>query len=444
MSGQQWMSPFEPSVARPFDLAARVHLCRRVAFAAPPRLLRALEGKDPLACARFFVRGEAEPPDYQKIAAWRSVFQLIDSNSVVAGAWIARMELTRHPLRQRLALFWDDHFATGARKVQNPLWMDEQVQAFEEDGMGPFPKLLARVVKGPAMLRWLDADQNRRGHPNENLGRELLELFTLGRGHYSEKDIQEASRALTGWRIHRGQFSFLQRAHDKGGKRILGKSGHFDGDSLLGLLVRQEACGRFLARKLCEAFVGPGVPEMAVKEFANVLRTNGLHIGKSMEVLLASRLFYDLRFRGSKIRSPMAFLLWMTRSMEAYMPPRPLYFAAAKLGMRLLDPPDVGGWPKGKAWLAEAPWILRARLASQIARGKKPGPMFPDLETRLGDLRMEKALEALAGRLYPEGLPEEKLSLLREQARESGGLPRKIALAGLFGSLCSLPEAWSE
>ena len=112
--------------------------------------------------------------------------------------------------------------------------------------------------------------------------------------------------------------------------------------------------------------------------------------------------------------------------------------------MRLLDPPDVGGWPEGKAWLAEAPWILRARLASRIGRGKKPGPMFPDLETRFGDLSLEEALQELTRRLYPEGLSKAKRSLLRQQARESVGLPAKVALAGLFGSLCSLPEAWSE
>lgn len=444
MSGKEWMSPFEPSAVRPFDLAAKAHLCRRAAFAAPPSLLKALEGKDPVACARFFVQGEPESADYKKFAGWREVFQVVDSKSVVAGSWLGRMELTRHPLRQRLALFWHDHFATGARKVQHPQWMDAQVRAFEEDGLGPFPRLLARVVKGPAMLRWLDADENRKGHPNENLGRELLELFTLGRGNYSEKDIQEAARALTGWRIHRGDFSFLQRAHDKGPKTILGETADFDGDALLALLVRQPACAEFLAKKLCAALVGPGVPEEAVREFAGVLREKKLHIGDSLEILLASRLFYDPRFRGARVRSPVDFLLWMARSMEAYMAPRPLYFAAAKLGMRLLDPPDVGGWPKGKAWLAEAPWILRARLASQIARGRKPGPMFPDLETRFGDLSLEEALQELSGRLYPEGLSEAKRSLLLQQARESVDLPPKVALAGLFGSLCSLPEAWSE
>ncbi len=444
MRDKAWMSPFRPSVTEPFDLEAKAHLCRRAAFGASPRLLRRLKGKDPRACARFFVQGEAQTVDFQKIAGWRDVFQVLGSNSVVAGAWLARMQLTRHPLRERLSLFWHDHFATGARKVQNPLWMDDQVMAFEEEGLGSFPSLLNRVVKGPAMLKWLDADKNRRGHPNENLGRELLELFTLGRGHYSEKDIQEAARALTGWRIHRGEFSFRRKAHDKGPKTILGETANFDGDALLDLLVGRPACAEFLATKLCRAFVGPKVPKEAVQEFAQVLRKQKLHIGRSIEVLLASRLFYEPRFRMAKVRSPIAFLLWMTRSMEAFMAPLPLYRAAAKLGQRLLDPPDVGGWPEGEAWLAEAPWILRARIASRIARGKNPGPMFPNLETRMAEMTPEEALGEMLRRLYPQGLPEAKLSLLREQAREGERLPYKVCLAGLFGSLCSLPEAWSE
>ncbi len=441
---ESWMEPFQPGKDHPFDLASKAHLCKRAAYAAPPSLIRALEGKSPLECAHFFVQGEPESQDYERIEGLRDSFLALDDKSYIAASWLARMELTRHPLRQRVALFWHDHFATGARKVQNPLWMEEQVRAFEEDGLGSFPKLLERVIKGPAMLKWLDADLNRRGHPNENLGRELLELFTLGRGHYSEKDVQEASRALTGWRIHRGGFSFFRRVHDGGIKRILGETGRFDGDALLALLLRQEACANFLAGKLCQAFVGPNVPEEAVKDFAKVLRDKELHIGRSLEVLLASRLFYDPRFRGTKIRSPIAFLLWMARSMEGYMAPRVLYQEAAKLGQRLLDPPDVGGWPQGKAWLAEAPWILRARLASRIGRGQKPGPLFPDLEDRLGDLSPTRVLEELLSRLYPEGLPAPKVALLRQQAKEGRSLPRKQFLAGLFGSLCSLPEAWSE
>jgi uncharacterized protein (DUF1800 family) len=440
----KWMEEFQPTALNPFDLEAKAHLCRRAAYAAPPGLLRALENKSPAECAQFFVEGETESKDFAKIESNRDVFLFVDGMANLAGGWLARMELTKHPLRQRVAMFWHNHFATGARKVQNPLWMEEQVQAFEGEGMGSFPKLLGRIVKGPAMLKWLDADQNRRGHPNENLGRELLELFTLGRGNYSEKDIQEASRALTGWRIHRGRFSFLRGAHDKGIKVVLGERGNWDGNTLLTLLTQQEACPRFLAKKLCEAFVGPGVPEEAVQDFAQVLRGNDLHIGKSLQVLLASRLFYALRYRGRNIRSPIAFLLWMTRSMEAFMSPRSLYQVAAKLGQRLLDPPDVGGWPVGKAWLAEATWILRARIASRIGRGRKPGPMFPDLEGRFEDFSIEEALDEMMQRLFPQGLPKAKTVLLRQQAEESAGLPKKVCLAGLFGSLCSLPEAWSE
>jgi hypothetical protein len=198
------------------------------------------------------------------------------------------------PLGERLALMWHNHFATSNRKVQNLVWMREQNELFRQHGRGPFAELLRAVIKHPAMLVWLDADSNRKGHPNENLARELTELFTVGIGNYTEADIKEAARALTGWTVMRNEFQIQGARHDPGEKAVLSHRGKLTGDDLLDLLIEHPSTARRLAWRLCGTFMGEGVvDDDALDRLTKDLGEHGLDIGWAVETILRSELFFS-------------------------------------------------------------------------------------------------------------------------------------------------------
>ena len=213
------------------------------------------------------------------------------------GLWLYRMILTARPLRERMTLFWHNHFATSLSKVQNPVLMQRQNGLLREHALGNFRAMLAAVGKDPAMLVWLDATANRKAKPNENYAREVMELFTLGRGRYTEKDIQEAARAFTGWFVVRDRFSMLPTQHDDGVKTIFGKTGRFRGEDVPGLLLDQPACAEFLAAKLYRQFVNevdtPAPTLLA--PLAKSLRSSDYDIAAAVRMILRSNLFFDRR-----------------------------------------------------------------------------------------------------------------------------------------------------
>src|SRR4030095_6600645 len=178
--------------------------------------------------------------------------------------WIYRMTFTHRPLEEKMTLFWHGHFATSARKVRNTSLMYLQNLLFREYALGDFHRLLLAVSKDPAMILWLDNQQNRRGRPNENYAREIMELFTMGLGNYSERDVKDAARAFTGWHVRNGSFAFSRFQHDFWKKTVLGTRGDLNGDEVVAILVRQPATARFLARKLVKFFVSDPPDESMV------------------------------------------------------------------------------------------------------------------------------------------------------------------------------------
>ncbi len=436
-----WLRPFRPGRDGAFDEAAVLHLLRRAAFGNPPSEVERMLRLGPEGAARALVAGSEPDRAAQSLEDMRPFVLGTESGRDLAAFWFARLCRTRHPLRMRMTLFWHDHFATSIRKVRNAWWMTEQFETFEGLGLGPFPDLCRAVVKGPAMLRWLDAPSNRKGRPNENLGRELLELFTLGRGNYGERDVKEAARALTGWTIIKGRFRFDRRRHDPGVKEVCGKQGKWDGDALCTHLFSLESCARFLAGKLLEHFVGPRWPVEARTELAEVLRERGLHIGEALEVLLASRLFHRPEFRGARLRGPIEWQAWVLRSLGARASPAALHRSAGRMGQRLLDPPDVAGWPEGEAWLSSASWLQRADFALCLGRPGGPFHLDPPLEELVPDRGPEAECGFLIRALLPEGLPRRAEEILKARARAEARLPRPVRLAGLLGALLLVPAA---
>lgn len=440
-SREDWFAPFEPSAQRPFDRTAVTHLLRRTALGHPPALIERCLALGPQGAAASLVAGE--PPDAReaRLVEMRDVVLASEDAGDLAGWWLARLLMTRHPLLQRMALFWHDHFATSARKVKSAYWMAQQLAAFEAHGLGEFRTLLLRIARGPAMLRWLDNEQNRKGRANENFARELFELFTLGRDNYSEGDIQEAARAFTGWRIARERFFFDRRRHDPGAKTIFGRSGRFSGEQVIDLALGREDCARFLAHKLLAAFVGPKYPREALGAFGRILRARQLHIGEALQVLLSSELFYRPVHRAARIHGPVEWVVWFLRTLECTAAPKALARAAGRMGQALLDPPDVSGWAEEEAWLSSASWLHRANLAGVIGSGKEPYRLCPELPRLVRAHRPAGEVAWLVERLFPEGIAQDELRELEAQARAEDKLSRPVRLQGLLRACLMLPRA---
>src|SRR5262245_59453108 len=247
-------APYTPDSETPWELRRVVHLHRRAGFAATWNELQRDLKDGPARSIDRLLKGQTRMavPDNFRTVADQLAGRAAESPAWLKAWWLYRMYAGPDPLGERLSLLWHNHFATSHDTVNDTAVMRRQNELFRQRGRGPFAKLLKAVVHDPALLIFLDAPANRKGHPNENLARELMELFTLGIGHYSETDVKEAARALTGWKLTLGVFRHWPPDHDDGQKTILGKKGRWSGDDLVRLLLEHPATSRRLAWRLCE------------------------------------------------------------------------------------------------------------------------------------------------------------------------------------------------
>jgi uncharacterized protein (DUF1800 family) len=293
------------------------------------------------------------------------------------GSWFYRFVFGPDPLRERLALFWHSHFATGYAKVQDVVAMWGQNALFRRLGRAPFADLLNAAVRDPALMVYLDAQTNRRGHPNQNLARELMELFTLGIGNYTEQDVREAARALTGWTVSDGHFAEAPDDHDAGDKTILGRRGRWTGSDLVRILLEYPATATRLATRLCGLFFGEqAVAADAVRSLADGLRQRRLDVSWAVETILRSGRFYGAANLRNRILAPAEFAAGATRALELFDPATSTLVLAdwsARLGQDLFDPPNVGGWPGGRDWISPRTMIVRANCVTALLGGIDAG-----------------------------------------------------------------------
>jgi hypothetical protein len=284
-----------------------------------------------------------------------------------AGWWIEQMVEAEHPLREKLVLFWHGYFTSSMRDVRNGEAMIRQNELFRRHALGNFGELLRAVLRDPAMLEYLDNNQNRKDKPNENLARELMELFTLGVGNYTEQDIKEAARALTGWRTQDGSEAlYSPRQHDNGKKTILGRTGRFDADDLVDLLLAQPACPRWVAGRLLEHFEGRKPSEARLAEYARHLKDSKFELTPFFEKLLLDERFYGPDVVGERIAGPVEYMVGSVRRLGVQVPPSLLWLAAGQLGQRLFDPPNVKGWEGGEAWISTSTLLARGNMAGML------------------------------------------------------------------------------
>lgn len=389
-------STYQPTRGNPWNLQRVVHLHRRAAFgAAWPVIQRDLADGPNAAVSRLLdgqVPPEAAPADFDQLAGIIGS-AAADSSSAerLKAWWLYRCLFTPHPLQERLTLMWHNHFATSNFKVDDLRLTKRQNDTLRKHAFAPFGDLLKTMTRDPALLVWLDAPQNRKGHPNENLARELMELFTLGIGHYSEDDVMEAARALTGCTVKQGEFSFQANAHDDGDKEILGHSGKLSADDFVNLLLEQPATAQRLAWRLTSEFFGEGVvADAAMKELADGLRKNNLDIRWAVETILRSELFFSQKNIGTRVCDPVSFLIGplralecgaQTRSVSEGSRPSPSTLVLAewvsRMGQDLFYPPNVGGWSGGRAWLSTRSVIARANFIAALAAGQLSTPARP-------------------------------------------------------------------
>jgi uncharacterized protein (DUF1800 family) len=452
-TGNRW-APYQPARDMPWNLHRVVHLHRRAGFAATrPEVERDLRD-GPEASIDRFLNGQAHTTgvrsDHEALAGHIGD-AAVDSRQAerIKAWWVFRMLASPDPLGERLALMWHNHFATSNRKVDDLGAMRRQNELFRRSACARFGDLLNEVMRDPALLIWLDAPANRKGHPNENLARELMELFTLGIGHFDEADVKEAARALTGWTLHQGSFVANAATHDAAEKTLLGKSGRWNGADLIRILLDHPATARRLAGRLCDTFLGEGAAAPDdVNALAQGLRLRQLDIGWGVATILRSRAFFATENLGARVVGPVEFVVGAVRALECLEPlPSTLLLAEwiTRIGQDLFYPPNVGGWPGGRTWLSTRGMIARANFASALVSGRELGVDEPPDILRLAGLDrrendLDRVVACLAGRLLGTDPGPEWRKSVAEAARAGSSSLSEAARRAAGVSLAS-PEA---
>jgi hypothetical protein len=286
----------------------------------------------------------------------------------VAYWWANRMLTSPRPLEEKMALLWHGHFASNESKVRDYRKLFQQLELFQKQGTGNFRNLLIAVAQDPAMLVFLDAGVNVKGASNENFAREIMELFTMGVGHYTEKDIREAARAFTGWNCVDLKFVVNKDQHDDGEKIFLGKTGRFDGVDIIGIILQQPATADFIAGKIYRFFVRQDLsPQLQVK-LGSVLRDSNYEIAPLLEKIFLSRDFYSPASVGTEIKSPVELAVTTYRKLGLTSIPGVPDFnsVTGALGQQLFSPPTVAGWAGGQSWITPGLLLERGNFARDV------------------------------------------------------------------------------
>ncbi len=381
--------------------------------------------------------------------------------------WLTRLIESPRPLEEKMTLFWHGHFATSYRGIEDSYHMFMQNQVFRNNAVGNFKALAHAIIRDPAMLKYLNNDQNRKQQPNENLARELMELFTLGEGHgYTEDDIKQGARALTGYTYRDDKFIDLdsrqyRRRHDGGAKTILGQTGNFDGDDFVEIIFSRRACSEFLCLKLYRYFVNdmPGEPNLPRQRFvmamAKSLRDNKYQLRPMLKQVFTSAHFYDASNIGSQIKSPIQLIVQAMRSLRT--PTRQLAAlagAADLMGQKIFYPPSVKGWEGGRTWINTSTLFVRQNTLVYMLTGRLPDQhpwdndgttydarhLVEHLREPDGGIDVRDAVTYLLRISLACEVREERIQGLVEFVKERGERLDNAMLIALLSLITSMPE----
>lgn len=490
MAGEFSMKPLS---SHRFDESAAAHLIRRAAFGATPAQISAVAAMGLDKAIDYIVDyggidasdlPEAEvdpdvisPPNEEERIALRAARQQGDQASLdrfrqvrliregedrqqmgdVTRWWLGRMISTPRPLEENLTLMWHGHFASRHRNVRDSYLMFKQNQFFREHASGSFADMAHGIIHDPAMLIFLNNNSNNRRKPNENLARELMELFTLGEGNYTEQDIREGARALTGYGVSDNDFEFHRAMHDPGSKTILGDSGTHDGDKFVDILLAREACPRFIAYKLYRHFVadidGEADPRTqgCINQIATALRRFDYQIAPTLKFIFRSEHFHSEVVVGAKIKSPAELLVGTIRTLNT--PVRSLSIlgeAMDIMGQTLFDPPSVAGWDGGRGWINTSTLFARQNLCAYLVAGKLPfndgwtqdevayDPMF--LIADMAVPAPAKVVDRVLSLLVPAGVTSQRRQELVQFVEQNSERIRPGTLVALLLVVTAMPE----
>jgi uncharacterized protein (DUF1800 family) len=436
---------FKPLSSKNWDYAKAAHLLNRAGFGGPPAEIQKLADLGLDRAVAHLLNYESIPdltanpvwakPDPERMQTIRDMNQHGTPEAKrqlqqeeqkmqrermleLRGWWLARMAKGPRPLQEKLVLFWHGHFATSVEKVRDAYFMWRQNELFRRLATGNWPRLLLEMGKDPAMLVWLDQAQSNKQHPNENFAREVMELFALGEGHYTEHDIAEAARALTGWSLDRINQEFIRRpfAHDNGEKTFLGRTGNLTGEDVITQIVAQPQSARFIAAKLWNYFAGQMPSEELNEALAANFRANGNNFKPFLDALLRSDEFYSDAVIRNQVKSPVQWLVGSVRVLESELPPPLVSWGMLRqLGQDLFAPPNVKGWDGGVTWITTNTLLTRYNDAQSLVEGTLPPLSATDYAKKAGGAGGEKAMKMLQ-RIRLGGVNVEKILTPEERA----------------------------
>lgn len=363
--------PYQPSSESSWDLKKVGHLYRRAGFGATWAELDAALQAGPQKTIDLLMAGRAADASFEEMMARTREGLVTGNNGNGASAWwLYRILYGTHPLLEKMTLFWHNHFATSNAKVQNAGFMLKQYDLLKCYALGSFNSMLREMSSDPAMMIWLDTALSKKGKPNENYARELMELFCLGIGNYTEQDIREAARAFTGWSIKTGvdgrrEASFASDQHDDGEKHVLGQRGQWKSDDIVRICLEQKSAPRFVVGKLYQFFISESEPpaQELIAPLAEQFRRSDFDTGAIVSTMLRSNLFFSPTAYRCRIKAPVDYAVGIVRALEGRLGTTALAQALEGMGQHLLYPPSVKGWDGGPAWLNGQTLLFRQNLA---------------------------------------------------------------------------------
>jgi uncharacterized protein (DUF1800 family) len=398
----------EPLPGNQWNTASAAHLMNRAGFGGSPEDIENLRQLGLSKAVSWFVDYEkiTDPtpaPDWAQpnpeMAARRQAIQAAadpetrrmlqqqqyeDLSSQMADLrywWIRRMAMGPRPFQEKMTLFWHGHFATSFEKVQMPYFLWLQNETLRQNATGNFNQLLIAASEDPAMLLYLDGARSNRKAPNENFAREVMELFTLGEGHYTEQDIQQAAKAYTGWGLSKDrlQYQFHPGNHDDDPKTIFGQTGNFSGEDVLNMICARPDCAQFITKKIWRFFVQDEPPQPVIDTLADEFQKSNLDLKHLMRLIFQSKEFYAPEIIRSQIKSPVQWLIASTHQLQAPLPTQAMSLVMLRqLGQELFNPPNVKGWDGGIAWITTNNLLDRYNFAAALVEGDRvplPGLM---------------------------------------------------------------------
>ena len=394
------LRPYKPTAEQPFDRVKAAHLLNRAGFGGTEAEIEQVLKLGPQDAVDWLCdfpdapaeeQSRSDVPDLSSIEGYPRDFRELQQKyrgmtpeermqyrqmlqranreavSATAGWWLRRMAHGPYPLQEKLTLFWHGHFTTSAKDERAALLMWMQNELLRRNVLGNFREYVRQISRDPAMLDYLNNQQNRKKRPNENYARELMELFTLGIGNYTEHDIREAARAFTGWAHDGDEFIFRKYDHDEGEKQFFGKRGNFDGDDVIDIILNHPACARYIASRFWTYFAYEDGEPALLESLGQHLRESKWEMRPLMRTMLTSHAFYSERAIGSQIKSPVQLVVGTVRMLGVEMPPvRAIQGALNQMGQVPLEPPNVKGWPGGRQWINTSTLFVRYNTAMRL------------------------------------------------------------------------------